>query len=112
VDKNDDLAHSICAEAARIVIGARNDTHGAKERSFQAVADLWNAYLSGCGINASVAPVDVAMMMVLLKVARAIQGNPVRDHFVDMAGYAGLAGSLALSTDEENISGTYPEAEE
>ena len=90
-------------EAADIVSGNRAGTHGEAERSFTAIAELWTAWLQSrkypdpVGLRAS----DVAMMMVLLKACRAEWGTPVRDHFVDMAGYAGLAGELALTTSKE-----------
>ena len=90
------LAGSILREAADIVEGARNATHGEKERSFQGIADLWNAYL---GVrrnpNASLSGHDVAVLMVLMKIARSEQGQAIRDHYVDAAGYAAIAGELA-----------------
>ncbi|CAB4139985.1 hypothetical protein UFOVP397_21 [uncultured Caudovirales phage] len=84
-------------EAAQIVAGARSSTHGAAERSFAAIGALWTAYLRDTRLDPS-APIsaqDVAWMMTLLKVARSQQGEPVRDHYVDGAGYAALAGELA-----------------
>ena len=91
------VAHAILTEAAGIVQGARNATHGDKERSFAAIADLWNAYLDNRagGQEAPISPRDVASLMVLLKLARSIQGQAVRDHFVDAAGYAAIAGEMA-----------------
>lgn len=91
------LAGDILREAAGIVEGARNTTHGEKERSFEAIAQLWNAYLATrknpnvVGVSA----VDVAWMMAIMKIARSQQGTPVRDHFLDCAGYAAIAGELA-----------------
>lgn len=88
-------AAAILTEAAGIVAGARNTTHGEKERSFQVIADLWNAYLLGRKTQGPITPFDVAQFMVLLKIGRSIQGKPARDHFVDAAGYSGIAGELA-----------------
>ena len=90
-----DVSHSILTEAARIVQGDRNATHGDKERSFRVIADLWNAYLDGRKNPGPISPRDVAAFMVLLKLARSVQGTAARDHFVDAAGYAGIAGELA-----------------
>ena len=42
--------------------------------------------------------VDVALMMASVKIARTRTGAPHLDHFIDLAGYAGIAGEL--STDE------------
>ena len=106
----DNGAGSILAEAARIVEGARNQQHGDKERSFIAIANIWNAFLEnrrkpahaeGLDIRAR----DVAVMMALMKIMRAEWGAPIRDHFVDFAGYGGIAGELAL----EAIKGGVPE---
>lgn len=90
------VASDILQEAARIVAGARNTTHGEKERSFQAIADCWNTYLASRKGNPSgVSAVDVAWMMTILKIVRSQQGEFVRDHAVDAAGYAAIAGELA-----------------
>jgi len=82
-------AADMLAEAALIVEGARQ-RHGGSERSFGFIAALWSAYTGH-----PITPRDVAVMMVLLKIGRAQSGAPIRDHFVDMAGYAALAGELA-----------------
>jgi hypothetical protein len=99
------FAHSVLAEAAGIVQGARNATHGDKERSFQAIADLWNAYMTNRKTGGVITPRDVAAFMVLLKLGRSIQGTAVRDHFVDAAGYAAIAGELA---DSEPVAAVAP----
>jgi len=96
-------AGTILDKARTAVTTDRSVTHGPKERSFEAIAGLWNSYL-----QARPKPIieypdglprlfsrDVALMMVLLKIGRSIQGTPVEDHFVDMAGYAAVAGELA-----------------
>lgn len=89
------VAHSILTEAAGIVVGDRHTTHGQKERSFQVIADFWNAYIQGRREpNDPLTPRDVSQLMVLLKIARSIQGQAVRDHFVDQCGYAAIAGEL------------------
>lgn len=93
------VAHSILSEAASIVEGVRNDQHGHKERSFVAIAADWTAYLSTRqDPHGPIRPHDVAQMMVRMKMQRAEWGTPLRDHFVDQAGYTGIAGELALKT--------------
>jgi hypothetical protein len=87
-------------EAAAIIHGARQSSHGAPERSFDAIAGLWNAYLGALASRAGVrftpiSPDQVAVMMALLKIGRAVSGDPThRDHYVDMIGYAALAHEL------------------
>lgn len=91
------------ADAGRILDTAREATtkdrsvtHGAKERSFVQIAGAWNWYLAARkDPSAPITATDTANMMVLLKIARSVQGVPVMDHYVDMAGYAAVAGELA-----------------
>ena len=90
------LASDILTEAAKIVAGARNTQHGEKERSFEAIAAMWTAYLATRkGSPTGVSAVDVAWMMTIMKIVRANQGQFIRDHSVDAAGYAAIAGELA-----------------
>ncbi len=88
-------AGEMLREAAGIAEGKR--THGQDERSFQALARLWTAYLLNRkhGWEDVISPADAAHMMALLKMARAMQGEPARDHWVDMASYCALAGELS-----------------
>lgn len=89
-------AGELLREAAEIVDGARNQTHGDKERSFRAIATLWNAYICAKSPNSSeiISAADVAAMMVLLKFARSEHGQHVLDHGIDAAGYAAIWGEL------------------
>lgn len=82
-------AHAVLDEAASIINGDRDDTHGAPERSFPVIAKLWSAYL-----GRPVTALDVCQMMTLLKIGRARAGTPIRDHFVDAAGYQALAAEV------------------
>lgn len=52
-------------EACEIVNGARNQAYGNVEDNFDRIASLWSIYL-----DTAVTPIDVAMMMVLLKTAK------------------------------------------
>lgn len=88
------IASGILREAADIVEGARGTTHGDKERSFEAIAGLWTAYLAARRDGGAITALDVAWMMNLLKIARSVQGTFIRDHATDAAGYAAIAGEL------------------
>lgn len=91
------VSGGILNEASSIVEGARNETHGDKERSFVAIAEVWTSYLiARREPDGPIRPIDVAHMMVLLKQQRAEWGTPTRDHFVDAAGYSAIAGELVL----------------
>lgn len=79
----------------------RQSTHGAPEQSFHSIARLWTAYLhnkmAAQAILATLqlTPADVALMMTLMKTARA-QYNPCHaDNWVDIAGYAACGCDVA-----------------
>lgn len=80
----------ILDRAKAIVTGEREKQYGKPEDNFAIIAELWGTYT---GYKFS--PVDVAMMMVLLKVARIKTGVGTVDSFVDLAGYAACAGEIA-----------------
>jgi len=80
----------ILDDAANAVLRDRSSTHGAPENSFGDIAKLWSVFL-----DRKIEPWQVAMMLGLLKVARA-KSNPANaDNFIDMAGYAACGGELA-----------------
>ena len=80
---------SILEDAEKCVCGHREEDYGSPEDSFATIADLWTAY-SGHLFT----PVDVAMMMSLLKIARIAGGRGSEDSFVDLAGYAACGGEI------------------
>lgn len=90
-----------CAE--KCVCGQREQDYGTPESNFQLIADLWNDYLGtkyryvddDKPINiAPLKPLDVSMMMALLKIARIRNGGGSGDSFVDLAGYAACGGEI------------------
>lgn len=82
-------------EAARkCVCCQREQDYGSPEDNFATIAHLWTAYLSKKLIH-TIEPLDVAMMMALLKIARTCSGNVVIDNFIDLAGYAACGGEIA-----------------
>jgi hypothetical protein len=67
----------------------RANTHGSAEANFGLIAAYWSAHL-----NKNVTAHDVAVMMTLLKLARA-KSNPMHaDNAIDAAGYSALAGEI------------------
>ncbi len=80
----------ILLDARLAVTVDRAATHGAAEDSFARIAAIWSLRL-GVEITAA----QVALMMVDFKTVRA-WGNPSHtDNYVDIAGYAALAGEIA-----------------
>ena len=84
----------ILDKAKEIVTKDRNMQYGSPENNFGVIAELWNAYL---GCDYKITPIDVALMMALLKIARIATGNTKEDNYIDLAGYAACAAELALS---------------
>jgi len=80
---------TILQEADDIIYGDREKTYGHPSKNFDATADLWNGWLAAkYGPDAVMLDCyDVAMMMVLLKVAREAHLHK-RDNLVDLCGYA------------------------
>lgn len=87
--------------AAEIITGERRIAYGEAEDSFGLVALYWNVYLTERARmdEEEIRPQDVAMMMVLFKIAREQSGESKADNYVDAAGYLGLAYELATTVD-------------
>ena len=94
-------------KAKQCVCRDREQEYGTPEDNFRTVGCLWSAYLTAARPELAtvlplkgITPKDVAIMMSLLKVARAATGNSP-DSFVDLAGYAALAGEIATQDGEQ-----------
>lgn len=85
----------ILETAIKMVNGSRDHDHGEPENNFEIIANLWSLY-----IGTELSSEDVAIMMILLKVARIASGKYNPDNYVDIAGYASCAGEIA---EEERI---------
>jgi hypothetical protein len=87
---NQHSARYVLERATALVTGDRAAQHGDMRQTHQTIADLWNTYL-GPRMGGELMPHDVAVMMVLLKVARTMAGRFNPDDYIDMAGYAAIA---------------------
>ena len=76
--------------AKKCVCGQREQDYGSPENNFQVIADLWTAYY-----GQKFTPLNVAMMMTLLKIGRIRSGTATDDSFVDAAGYIACGGEIA-----------------
>ena len=89
------IGDSILGEALKIINGHRQDDYGSPEDSFQHIANYWNAYFKQVadyreeGLTAE----DIAIMMVLFKIARLGHGY-TRDSVVDICGYAAIYAAM------------------
>ena len=84
--------------AMQIVCNDRNNQYGEPEDSFECIAKLWSSYLED-----DIGKEDVAIMMMLLKIARlkSIYYESL-DSWVDIAGYA--ACGVESSTKQDKAS--------
>ena len=86
----------IIRQAKELITGDRNDTHGDAYRNHAEIAEFWNIFLDKkLQPMASITAEDVALMMVLMKISRNTQGKKSNiDNFIDMCGYAAIAGEI------------------
>ena len=82
--------NNILNTANDIINGERKEDYGDAFDSFDRIAGLWSSYL-----DHHISPVDVAHMMILMKVSRGTNHakfNKIHeDNLVDIAGYSALA---------------------
>jgi len=88
--------------AAKIVTGQRQFDYGNKYENHKNISDLWSAYL-GKEVSAH----DVAICMLLVKVAR-LKHRTTEDCYIDMAGYAAIAGEINDKDKDDTDTTIYP----
>ncbi|ASR86508.1 hypothetical protein SEA_CHANGELING_56 [Mycobacterium phage Changeling] len=87
---------SILTQAEEIINGQRAQDYGDALENHQRIASLWNAYLQKPTVDHN----DVAVMMILLKIARFMENGYHQDTVVDIAGYAGVLEKMQLPKEE------------
>jgi hypothetical protein len=81
--------------AIDVTSGDRRRDYDKATPNHERIAAHWNAYIqSRKDPNAPLSALDVAHLMILLKIARAVY-TPTRDSYVDIAGYARCAAQIA-----------------
>ena len=80
-------------KAKEIVNGARQENYGSPEKNFANIALYWSVYLSR-----DIKPTDVALMMVLMKLARLENKPDHEDSWIDIAGYAANGCEIATES--------------
>lgn len=76
-------------EAKHLITGDRNATYGPPTQDFQRTADAATAYGYRGPCGRDLQPHDVAVLVMLVKLSRLMWSPEKRDHWVDLAGYAG-----------------------
>lgn len=79
----------VLSEASYTINGERQDQYGNPEDCFGLIATYWNTYLESKGHTVNAGAADVAMMMVLFKIARQAHSHK-HDNIVDLCGYAAI----------------------
>ena len=78
----------ILEKAKQCVCGDRDLQYGSPEESFSRISKYWSDYL-----DKDISPKDVAIMMILFKVAREEHSSKL-DNWVDICGYAACGGEI------------------
>lgn len=86
---------SILTEAEEIINGQRAMDYGDAKVNHERIAALWNPFLQNRKWE-TVTPEDVAVMMILVKIARYQENGYHHDTTVDIAGYAGVLEKMQL----------------
>lgn len=81
--------------AQALIQGQRQEDYGDKLQNFSQIAMLWQGYLAPkLQHNAAITPEDVALCMILVKMARLAKSPDHKDSVLDIAGYAGCYDTL------------------
>ena len=86
------------------IVADRMSVYGSPKLNHDRIARLWNAYLSCIedrDEGNSILPHDVAICMMLVKVARLSQTPQHYDSWKDLAGYSAVGWVSAFECDEE-----------
>ncbi len=78
-------------KAQELICGDREQTHGDAYTQLNQVASLWSTYL-----GMAIWPEQVAMCMALMKISRSTQGEYNPDDYIDLIGYAAIAGEMKV----------------
>lgn len=81
---------AICEEAKKIIGGARHEEYGTPAESFNRIATYWNLHIKHTkNIDINFTGKDIAMLMVLFKIARQ-ENKHKHDNLTDIIGYTAL----------------------
>ena len=82
-------------ENAMAAVADRGLNYGSPEDNFGRIAALWNTHIANrYDVESKLDAHDVALMCVLLKIARLENAPTHEDSWVDVAGYAACGGSM------------------
>jgi len=94
------ITKEFLSEATRLVGDDRETDYGDKVHNHNNIARLWSVYL-----DEKIEAHDVAIMMVLLKIARTKLGKVSKDTYIDMAAYGAIAGEIKFKEPKKESEG-------
>ena len=94
------IARTLLEDAALVVAGPREREYGDKTTNHDRIAALWSYWFNERGKPVEISAYDVAICMMLLKVARLMHSPGHADSHLDIAGYAACAHEIAASMSE------------
>ena len=83
-------------DLANAAVGQRHENYGTPRQNFERIAMLWNAHLVNTVPVVRFDATDVALMLLLVKVARLEHDPKHLDSWVDVAGYAACGAEVSL----------------
>ena len=98
------LRKELLSKAIEVTEGARQQHYGTPEDNFKNIAEFWQLYLSQRFENVEepeISTTDVAIMMLLMKVARLVHDPYHDDSWLDIAGYAACGSQCAEAGSDE-----------
>ena len=87
-------------KASGLVAVDREKDYGDKVHNHNNIAKLWSAYK-----DMEITAHDVAVMMVLLKIARTKLGEISEDTYIDMSAYGAIAGEIKFKEPKKESEG-------
>lgn len=82
--------------ALEYVTHDRNKDNGDPEDNFSRIAEFWTIWLrEKYNIDFNITPTDVAMMSLMIKIARLLESEWKADNWIDIAGYAACGSETA-----------------
>ena len=87
-------------KANTLIAGDREKDYGDKVHNHKNIARLWSAYK-----DIEITAHDVAVMMVLLKIASTKLGEISEDTYIDMSAYSAIAGEIKFKEPKKESEG-------
>ena len=94
------VTKEILKEANELIAGDRHKDYGDKVKNHTNIAKLWSAYK-----DTEITAHDVAIMVVLLKIARTKLGEVSKDTYIDMSAYGAIAGEIKFKEPKKESEG-------